>query len=128
MCIRDRDKVVLETIKIMNDHGFGRAILGGDADKSKQDAKEVGCDLSEKMCIRDREWEAVATPRGTISSLIDHLRELRYGKGTVMPEETKRLWQAVGKWYDEDARYHKAFRQIQEALDYDCLLYTSRCV
>lgn len=66
-----------------------------------------------------REWEAVATPRGTTSSLIHHLRELRYGKGTVLPEETKRLWQAVGKWYDEDDRYHTAFRQIQEALDYD---------
>ncbi|MCQ4823081.1 hypothetical protein, partial [Eubacterium callanderi] len=61
----------------------------------------------------------MATPRGTISSLIDHLRELRYGKGTVMPEETKPLWQAVGKWYDEDARYLKAFLQIQEDMDYD---------
>ena len=61
-----------------------------------------------------KEWEAVTTPGGTMGSLIDHLRELRYGKGPAMPEATKRLWQTVGKWYDQTA-----FRQIQEALDYE---------
>lgn len=65
------------------------------------------------------EWEAVATPGGTMGSLIGHLRELRYGRGAAVPEDTQRLWQAVSQWYDSDARYHNAFRQIQEALDYD---------
>ena len=54
------DKVVLETIKIMNDHGFGRAILVGDADKIKQYAKEVGCDLSENTIVDEKDEKRAA--------------------------------------------------------------------
>lgn len=49
------DKVVLETIKMMNDQGFGKAILIGDADKIKAYAKEVGCDLSENTIVDERD-------------------------------------------------------------------------
>ena len=54
------DKVVLETIKIMNEHGFGRAILVGDADKIKQYAKEVGCDLSENTIVDEKDEKRAA--------------------------------------------------------------------
>ncbi|MEG0378528.1 MAG: phosphate acyltransferase, partial [Eubacterium sp.] len=49
------DKVVLETIKIMNDQGFGKAILIGDGDKIKAYAREVGCDLSENTIVDERD-------------------------------------------------------------------------
>ncbi|MEF9918048.1 MAG: bifunctional enoyl-CoA hydratase/phosphate acetyltransferase [Eubacterium sp.] len=45
------DLAVLETIKMMNDHGFGTAILVGDEDKIKRYADQVGCNLNENTVI-----------------------------------------------------------------------------
>lgn len=45
------DKVVLEAIKEMNQHGFGRAILVGNTQKIHNIAKEIGLDLEENMVL-----------------------------------------------------------------------------
>ncbi|MDD2413877.1 MAG: bifunctional enoyl-CoA hydratase/phosphate acetyltransferase [Eubacteriaceae bacterium] len=45
------DADVLEAIKMMNDDGFGTAILVGDADKIATIADEIGCNLSENTVV-----------------------------------------------------------------------------
>lgn len=55
------DLAVLETVKMMNDHGFGTAILVGDADKIKKYAKETGCDLTENTVVDIKDDTQAAT-------------------------------------------------------------------
>lgn len=45
------DKVVLEAIKEMNEHGFGRAILVGNEQKIMEIGKEIGLDLEENLVL-----------------------------------------------------------------------------
>ncbi len=45
------DLPVLQTVKMMNDYGFGTAILVGDAAKIEYFAKETGCNLEENTVV-----------------------------------------------------------------------------
>ena len=45
------DLPVLQTVKMMNDYGFGTAILVGDAAKIEYIAKETGCNLEENTVV-----------------------------------------------------------------------------
>ena len=55
------DKVVLETIKTINELGIGRGILIGDADKIKACAEETGCDLAENTIVNEKDEGRAAT-------------------------------------------------------------------
>ena len=45
------DLPVLQTVKMMNDYGFGTAILVGDAAKIEYFARETGCNLEENTVV-----------------------------------------------------------------------------
>ena len=45
------DKVVLEAIKEMNAHGFGRAILVGNETEIRRIGAEIGLDIDENMIL-----------------------------------------------------------------------------
>ncbi|MGI6108731.1 MAG: bifunctional enoyl-CoA hydratase/phosphate acetyltransferase [Eubacteriaceae bacterium] len=45
------DRVVLEAIKEMNEHGFGRAILVGDEEEIQRISREINLDLDENMIL-----------------------------------------------------------------------------
>ncbi|MDO4287653.1 MAG: bifunctional enoyl-CoA hydratase/phosphate acetyltransferase [Eubacterium sp.] len=55
------DKVVLETIKTINELGIGRGILIGDAKKIKAYAEETGCDLAENSIVDEKDERRAAT-------------------------------------------------------------------
>ncbi len=58
------DLPVLQTVKMMNDYGFGTAILVGDADKIEYFAREIGCDLDENTVV-DIKDESAGCQRGS---------------------------------------------------------------
>ncbi|MEG0378073.1 MAG: phosphate acyltransferase, partial [Eubacterium sp.] len=55
------DLAVLETIKTMNDQGFGTAILVGDANKIRAYAKEAQCDLTKNTVVDIKDDAQAAT-------------------------------------------------------------------
>lgn len=55
------DAEVLEAIRIMNDDGFGTAILVGDEEDIHRIAGEVGCDLSQNVIVDVKDSSQAAT-------------------------------------------------------------------
>ncbi|MEG0377914.1 MAG: phosphate acyltransferase, partial [Eubacterium sp.] len=88
------DKVVLEAIKMMNDYGFGRAILVGNEEKIKAFAKEIDLDLSENTIVSepdDRKAACIAVNRvreGEADILMKGLLQTKTYLQAILNKET----------------------------------------